>query len=205
MRQAIRFGIISTLLMFTTSASFALNFGYVDAAKIFAKYSETQKTKDYLETEKAKLQKTLDAKKTELTDLNTKYMQTAKKIQDLRDAKKEAEAKKFEPQLKAEREALANANSGIQKFFEDSQKRLYELEDEKMGTLSKHLDETVDNVIKKIAAGKSLEAVFEKRFCYYGGIDITEDVLAELNRMGVTPASPAAAAAAPAQLKLRTK
>ena len=204
MRQAIRFGIISTLLMFTTSASFALNFGYVDAAKIFAKYSETQKTKDYLETEKAKLQKTLDAKKTELTDLNTKYMQTAKKIQDLRDAKKEAEAKKFEPQLKAEREALANANSGIQKFFEDSQKRLYELEDEKMGTLSKHLDETVDNVIKKIAAGKSLEAVFEKRFCYYGGIDITEDVLAELNRMGVTPASPAAAAA-PAQLKLRTK
>jgi len=193
------------LLMFTTSASFALNFGYVDAAKIFAKYSETQKTKDYLETEKAKLQKTLDAKKTELTDLNTKYMQTAKKIQDLRDAKKEAEAKKFEPQLKAEREALANANSGIQKFFEDSQKRLYELEDEKMGTLSKHLDETVDNVIKKIAAGKSLEAVFEKRFCYYGGIDITEDVLAELNRMGVTPASPAAAAAAPAQLKLRTK
>jgi len=205
MRQAIRFGIISTLLMFTTSASFALNFGYVDAAKIFAKYSETQKTKDYLETEKAKLQKTLDAKKTELTDLNTKYMQTAKKIQDLRDAKKEAEAKKFEPQLKAEREALANANSGIQKFFEDSQKRLYELEDEKMGTLSKHLDETVDNVIKKIAAGKSLEAVFEKRFCYYGGIDITEDVLAELNRMGVTPASPAAAAAAPAQPKLRTK
>ncbi|OIP21495.1 hypothetical protein AUK22_11555 [bacterium CG2_30_54_10] len=205
MRQAIRFGIISTLLMFTTSASFALNFGYVDAAKIFAKYSETQKTKDYLETEKAKLQKTLDAKKTELTDLNTKYMQTAKKIQDLRDAKKEAEAKKFEPQLKAEREALANANSGIQKFFEDSQKRLYELEDEKMGTLSKHLDETVDNVIKKIAAGKSLEAVFEKRFCYYGGIDITEDVLAELNRMGVTPASPAAAAAAPARPKLRTK
>lgn len=191
MKLSVRYCTFAVMLCFVASASFALQFGYVDAAKIFAKYTETQKTKDYLESEKAKLQKTLDSKKNELTDLNTKYMQTAKKIQDLRDAKKEAEAKKLEPQLKAEREALANANSEIQKYFEESQKRLYEMEDEKMGNLSKHLDETVDNVIKKIATGKGLEAVFEKRFCYFGGVDITEEVLTELNRLG-TAAAPAA-------------
>ncbi len=196
MRLSIRIGMLALLLGFAGSAAFAFQFGYVDAAKIFAKYSETQKTKDYLESEKAKLQKDLDAKKAQLTDLNTKYMQTAKKIQDLRDAKKEAEAKKLEPQLKAEREALANANSEIQKFFEESQKRLYELEDEKMGSLSKVLDDTVDTVIKKIAAAKNLEAVFEKRFCYFGGIDITEEVLTELNK-----GKPAAAPAAPAKPK----
>ncbi len=202
MRSSIRLSALILVLVFAGSTAFAFQFGYVDAAKIFAKYTETQKTKALLESEKAKLQKQLDAKKNELTDLNTKYMQTAKKIQDLRDAKKEAEAKKLEPQLKAEREALANANSEIQKFFEESQKRLYELEDEKMGSLSKTLDDTVDVVIKKIAAAKGLEAVFEKRFCYFGGTDITDDVLAELNKgKTAAPAAPAAPAAAPAKPK----
>ncbi|RCK79821.1 MAG: Outer membrane protein H precursor [Candidatus Ozemobacter sibiricus] len=206
MRLSLRLSAFTLLLVFAGSTVFAFQFGYVDAAKIFAKYSETQKTKELLESEKAKLQKQLDAKKQELTDLNTRYMQTAKQIQDLRDAKKEAEAKKLEPKLKAEREALANANSEIQKFFEESQKRLYELEDEKMGALSKTLDDTVDLVIKKIAAAKGLEAVFEKRFCYFGGIDITDEVLAELNK-GKAPATaapaatPAPATAAPARPK----
>ena len=168
--------------------SFAMNFGYVDAAKLFSKYNETQKTKSILEGEKGKLQQELDAKKKEVADLDAKYVETAKKMQALRDAKKEAEAKALEGQLKAQREALANVSGELEKFFQQSQKRLYELEDEKMGNLSKALDEKVDAVIKKIATAKQLEAVFEKRFCYFGGVDITDEVISTLNAGAAAPA-----------------
>lgn len=177
-------------------AAAAMNFGYVDAGKLFAKYSETQKTKSYLESEKSKLQKDLDVRKKQVSDLDAKYVAIAKKMQDLRDSKKEAEAKALEPQLRAQREALANSNSELQKFFEESQKRLYELEEEKMGGLSKTLDDKVDAVITQIAKSKNLEAVFEKRFCYFGGVDITEDVLAALNGGAASTAAPKAAPAA---------
>ncbi|HNW33590.1 MAG TPA: OmpH family outer membrane protein [Candidatus Ozemobacteraceae bacterium] len=187
-------------LLVLPSACAAFSFGYVDAGKLFAKYSETQKTKSYLETEKTKLQKDLDTRKKQVSDLDAKYVEIAKKMQDLRDAKKENDARALEPQLRAQREALANANSELQKFFEESQKRLYELEEEKMGGLSKALDDKVDAVIARIAKAKSLEAVFEKRFCYFGGEDITEDVIAALNGGAAAPAA-AAPAAAPAQKK----
>jgi len=174
----------SLVFLWSAIPAFAFNFGYVDAAKIFSKYSETQKTKNYLESEKGKLQNELDAKKKLVADLDAKYVETAKKLQALRDAKKDNEAKALESQLKAQREALANASSDLEKFFQESQKKLYELEDQKMGDLSKVLDEKVDAVIKKIAAAKALEAVFEKRFCYFGGVDITDEVLAALNSGG---------------------
>jgi Skp family chaperone for outer membrane proteins len=177
-----------SLLAFPLAAS-AMNFGYVDAAKLFSKYNETQKTKSLLETEKSKLQIQLDSKKKEVADLDGKYVETAKKVQALRDAKKDAEAKALEVQLKAQRDALANVSAELEKFFQESQKRLYELEDEKMGSLSQDLDKKVDDVIKKIATSKGLQAVFEKRFCYFGGTDITEDVIKALNTgAGAAPA-----------------
>lgn len=159
----------------------AFQFGTVDAAKLFAEYSETQKTKAYLESEKGKLQQTLDVKKKALAELDDSYLATAKKIQELRDAKKEAEARKLEEQLKGQREKLVEAKTDMEKFYAESQRHLYEIEEKQMGSLSKDLDEQVDRVIQQIAAQKQLEAVFEKRFCYQGGIDITEAVIAALN------------------------
>ena len=172
-----------------------MNFGFVDAGKLFNKYNETQKTKTVLEGEKVKLQQTLDAKKKEVADLDAKYAETAKKIMALRDGKKEKDAAALEPTLRSQREALANADNELKKFFEESQKRLYELEEEKMGSLSKVLDEKVDSVIKRVATAKNLEAVFEKRFCYFGGLDITDEVLAALNAEKAASEAPAAAPA----------
>jgi Skp family chaperone for outer membrane proteins len=178
------------------SDALAMKFGTIDAAKLFSKYSETQKTKSYLESEKTKLQKELDTRKKTVADLDGKYVETAKKLQALRDGKKEAEAKALEGQLKTQREALANASSELEKFFQESQKRLYEIEEQKMGDLSKNLDTKVDQVIQKVATSKGFEAVFEKRFCYFGGEDITEEVIGILNVGSAqvpasTPAAPA--------------
>lgn len=195
MKKIITHILLAMTLLYVPATASAFQFGYVDAAKIFSMYSETQKTKNILESEKAKLQKELDTKKQQLSEMDNKYVETAKKIQDLRDSKKEEEARKLENQLKTQRESLANANMELQKFFEESQKRLYEMEEEKMGTLSKDLDEVVDAVIQQIAAQKKLEAVFEKRFCYFGGMDITDEVISALNKQGAAKSATAPGAA----------
>ncbi|MBF0408303.1 MAG: OmpH family outer membrane protein [Candidatus Riflebacteria bacterium] len=185
--------VMAALFLACPVVSYCMEFGYIDAAKVFSKYSETQKTKNYLESEKAKLQVVLDTKKKSLAELDSKYIDTAKKLQALRDGKKEKEAQALEGKLKAQREELANANADLQKFFEESQKRLYQIEEEKMGSLSKFLDEKMDQIIQQVAKSKNLEAVFEKRFCYFGGTDITEEVLAALNTAFPKPAEGTAA------------
>lgn len=168
----------------------AMNFGTIDAAKLFSQYSETQKTKNYLESEKVKLQKELDSKKKEFSELEAKYIATAKQLQTYRDNKQEAQAKKLEDQLKDQRAAVADASSKLEQYFQESQKHLYDIEDKYMGSLSKNLDTKVDSVIQTVAKAKGLEAVFEKRFCYFGGLDITEEVLAILNQGNKTAPAP---------------
>lgn len=164
----------------------AFEFGVVDAGQIFNKYSETQKTKKVLESQKEKLQVELEKRKGDVKKLDDEYLATAKKMQELRDGKKEKDAAALEPKLRDLRQKLSQQTSELQKFFEDSQKNLYEMEEKEMGSLSKNLDEKVDQVIKQIALKHKIKAVFEKRFFYYGDDkivkDITEEVLQALNQ-----------------------
>ncbi len=186
MRKTIlRLGLCAGLIASPIMAS-AFEFGIVDAGQIFNKYSETQKTKQLLETEKEKLQKELESRKAEVKKLDDEYLATAKKLQELRDSKKEKEARALEPKLKDLRTQLSQKTSVLQKFFEDSQKHLYQIEEKQMGSLSKTLDERVDKVIGQVAKKHKLKAVFEKRFFYYGDDktvkDITNEVLSVLNK-----------------------
>jgi Skp family chaperone for outer membrane proteins len=116
-------------------------------------------------------------------------------MQDLRDGKKEKEAQALEPKLTELRKQLAQKSGELQKFFEDSQKSLYEMEEKEMGSLSKALDERVDQVIKQVAQKNNIKAVFEKRFFYWGDEatvkDITEEVLQALNAGNVSKPAPA--------------
>ena len=173
-------------LVISPVVSFAAEFGVVDAAQIFNKYKETQKTKKFLESKKANLQTELESKKQAVKKLDDEYVQIAKKMQELRDAKKENEARALEPKLKELRQKLSRETGELQKFFEESQKELYQLEEKQMGDLSKALDERVDKVIETVAKRHKMKAVFEKRFFYYGSKqavkDITDEVLAALNR-----------------------
>lgn len=172
----------------------AYEFGVVDAGQIFNKYTETQKTKKVLEGEKEKLQKDLEARKGSVKKLDDEYVSIAKKMQELRDGKKEKEAQALEPKLTELRKELAQKSGELQKFFEDSQKVLYEMEEKEMGSLSKNLDEKVDQVIKQVAKKNNIKAVFEKKFFYWGDEqtvkDLTEEVLAALN--AAKTAAPAA-------------
>ncbi|MDD2999438.1 MAG: OmpH family outer membrane protein [Candidatus Riflebacteria bacterium] len=183
-KQLLRLCLAAGLVASPMIAS-AFDFGVVDAGQIFNKYTETQKTKKVLEGEKAKLQQELESRKESVKKIDDEYVSTAKKMQELRDAKKEKEAQSLEPKLKDLRQQLAQKSGDLQKYFEESQKTLYDMEEKQMGSLSKALDEKVDAVIKQVAQKHSIKAVFEKRFFYWGDEkvvkDLTEEVLQALN------------------------
>ena len=153
-------GLISCPLMVS-----AAEFGIIDSAQVFNKYNETQKTKTMLENKKATLQSELEKRKKEVEDLDNKYVELAKETQKKRDAKKDVTAN--EKQIAELRKQLATKQGELRKFFDDSQKSLYELEEKEMGKLSKNLDTKVDAVIGKIAKNYKLKGVFEKRNIYF--------------------------------------
>lgn len=161
----------------------AADFGVIDAAQVFNKYNETQKTKTMLESKKASLQADLEKKKAEVKKLDDEYVKLAKETQELRDKKKDVSSN--EKKLTDLRKNLAVKQADLQKFFETSQKSLYELEEKEMGSLSKNLDSKVDAVIEKISKNYKLKAVFEKRSIYWQDPsackDITEEVIKSLN------------------------
>ena len=171
-------GLISCPLMVS-----AAEFGIIDAAQIFSKYNETQKTKNMLESKKASLQSELEKRKKEVEALDNKYIELAKETQKKRDAKKDVTAN--EKQIAELRKQLATKQGELRKFFDDSQKSLYELEEKEMGNLSKNLDAKVDTVIGKIAKNYKLKGVFEKRSIYWQDKtafkDITDEVIKALN------------------------
>ncbi len=177
---------LAASLVATPIVASAFEFGVVDAGQIFNQYTETQKTKKVLESEKEKLQVELEKRKQAVKKLDDEYLGIAKKMQELRDGKKEREAQALEPKLRDLRQQLSEKTSELQQFFENSQKNLYDMEEKQMGSLSKNLDEKVDSVIKQVAQKHKIKAVFEKRFFYYGDEkvvkDITDEVLKALNK-----------------------
>lgn len=182
MRNVAKFLMVAGLIACPMMAS-ALDFGVIDAAQVFNKYNETQKTKSMLESKKASLQNDLEKKKAEVKKLDDEYVKLAKETQDLRDKKKDVSAN--EKKLTELRKTLATKQGELQKFFETSQKDLYALEEKEMGALSKNLDAKVDGVIEKIAKNYKLKAVFEKRSVYWQDPaackDITDEVIKSLN------------------------
>lgn len=181
-KEIAKFLLIAGLVACPVLAS-AAEFGIIDAGQIFNKYNETQKTKTMLENKKATLQKELEKRKAEVKELNDKYIELAKDTQKKRDAKKDVSAN--EKQMTELRGKLATKEGELQKFFEESQKSLYALEEKEMGALSKNLDAKVDVVIEKIAKNYKLKAVFERRGVYWQDKtackDITDEVIKALN------------------------
>lgn len=181
-KSIVKFLLIAGLVACPLMVS-AAEFGIIDAAQIFNKYNETQKTKTMLENKKASLQADLEKKKAEVKTLNDKYIDLAKDTQKKRDSKKDVSAN--EKQMADLRKQLTAKESELQKFYEESQKGLYALEEKELGALSKNLDAKVDTVIDKIAKKYKLKAVLEKRSVYWKDPkacqDITDEVIKALN------------------------
>ncbi len=129
--------------------------GYVDPQDLLDKYPETKKTQDYLEKKKKDLQTVLDAEKTKIND------------------KSEELKKKGDKATKAEKDELEKTKTEFQKKFETMQANLEQLQ----YTMYDKLYSDINVAIQEIAKEKKLDIVVNKTAIYYGGEDITEDVL----------------------------
>ena len=129
--------------------------GYVDLQDLLDKYPETKKTQDYLEKKKKDLQIVLDAEKTKIND------------------KSEELKKKGDKATKAEKDELEKTKTEFQKKFETMQANLEQLQ----YTMYDKLYSDINVAIQEIAKEKKLDIVVNKTAIYYGGEDITEDVL----------------------------
>ena len=104
------------------------------------------------------------------------------------------EAMRAHPDAKSIPEKLEAASQEIQKDFEeqtngksDQEKAEYfqhaqERMAQKERELMEPITQAVDAAIKKVADKKGLSVVIEKAAVYYGGQDITQDVISELGK-----------------------
>ncbi len=178
----LKYTLALAILMVPSLAS-AYDFGLVDSAKIFNQYKVTQKTKATLEQKKAELQKELEARKETVQKIDDDYANTARQLQTTRDAKKDTKA--LETKLADLRKELAQKSGDLQKFFEESQRSLYVLEEQEMTSLSKDIEGKVDRIIGELAKKNRLKAVFSKNATFWHDnkavYDMTNDVIKALN------------------------
>lgn len=144
---------IGTLLVCGTI--FAGGVGYVDTQKVIEKYPETKKTQAFLEDKKADLQKVLDDEKKKMEARQDELEKKGNKITD-------KDKKDFE-----------KAKEEFKDKFEAMQKNLDQLQ----YTMYDKLKSDINVAIKDVGNSKKLDVVLDKAVVYYGGTDVTDDVV----------------------------
>jgi len=151
----------SVLLLSTANATFAntTSIGLVDTQKIIENstlYSELRKA----EADLLKLQKNFEKE----------YMEKVQKLQSVLEQKKNPqEFQKLQDQYRRE---LMEKQSSAQKTLAEKQRSLE--------TTRNNLRKKVEIAIKEIAKQKKLDYVVDKQMIFFGGSDITNDVLKKI-------------------------
>jgi Skp family chaperone for outer membrane proteins len=119
-----------------------------------------------------------DADNNKVKELETKNKQKSEEIEPLR-AKKENELNETEKaKLKAASEKLGEAKKRFDQLKEDLTTQLNQFGKSKSETLMTK----VKAAISKVAADKSIAMVFTSEVALYAGMDITDQVISELNK-----------------------
>ncbi len=135
--------------------SFAASIAYVDPQELLEKYPETKKTQDYLEKKKKEMQGILDSERTKVEE----------KDQDIK--------KKADKATKAEKDELEKIKLDFSKKFEAMQGNLEQLQ----YNMYEKIKSDINVAISETAKAKKIDVVMDKTVIYYGGDDITKDVL----------------------------
>ena len=151
---------ILALATVMSATAFASKIGVVNSQELFYKYSKTKVIEANLKKQGASLDNTLNQKQVELKKLQLELQAKGNKITD-------AEKKNFEDKVNA-----------LNKFVKDSQMKL-----EKERNISlQAIDKTMHNAINKIAKSGKYDYVLEAGAVKFGGTDITDKVLAEMEK-----------------------
>lgn len=147
--------------------------GVVNMSKVLGKYNKVKKVNDMLAKAKDERQKQLDGKQESLRALKEKLDQDFKSLSD-------DEKKKRGKQLE----------KGLEDLQEYHDKLMGELRDLQADKF-KDLEEDIVQAVKRVAKVKNLSMVIERGVVFTGGVDITEDVIADLNGGAAAPAGDA--------------
>ncbi|MGM0507598.1 MAG: OmpH family outer membrane protein [Fusobacteriota bacterium] len=129
--------------------------GYVDTQKVLQNCKETESTQKFLETKKAELQEELDSEKTKLEE---KQNELSQKDRDLTDS---------------EKQELQEMQEKFQVKYQQMQQNLNVLQE----TMYEKLRSGIDTAIKEVAKQEKYDTVFDKSVIYYGGDDLTKEVI----------------------------
>jgi outer membrane protein len=163
-RKAFALAVSMFAIMFLfSSTAFAAGFsvGYVNLQKVFDEYKGAQSMNKKLIAEKDKRQTELDG-----------IQESIKAMKD--DYDKEKDEKKKADMEKAMEKSLKELQAQYMKLSGELQ--------EAQAKEFKGLEGKVLAAVKRVAEAKAYDLVLDRGFVFYGGTEITEDVIAELNK-----------------------
>ncbi|MDD2714545.1 MAG: OmpH family outer membrane protein [Candidatus Wallbacteria bacterium] len=141
-----------------------LKIGYVDYEKVFSAYYKTDAVNADLKKRTDDWQKKLDTNKTEIAGLKEAY---DKKEPTLSDDLKKTERKKIMDKLQE-----------YQDMGQDLTGKLKEMQFNEYEKLKKE----IDIVIKDLGAKKGYTAILDRNAVYFGGEDLTDEVISIINK-----------------------
>ncbi|MGC8832989.1 MAG: OmpH family outer membrane protein [Armatimonadota bacterium] len=179
------------------------SFAVVDIRKVVDGYSETAKAQQELAALDRKARETYDNKEAGrfLDDNERKELETLQALTNPTAEQKKrleeliqmnnARAQTFRglqlnpnrsPAEEEEYKKLSDRSEKMDKELDDLAQKLQEELRKKQEEIGKRLDQAIQQAINTVASQKSIPAVFDKSAVLYGGQDITDEVLAVLNK-----------------------
>lgn len=137
--------------------------GLINYQKILGEYKEAENANNELMKAKDDLQEKLDEKQ---EALKKKKDGLEKKAAKATDAEKEKMSREFEGELKKLQETYQTLSEQLQT---------------KQADVLKKLNDKISAAINDVAAAKGFDMVVERNLVFFGGTDITDEVLAKLN------------------------
>lgn len=151
---------VLALAVVMSATAFADKVGVVNTQELFFKYSKTKVIEQNLKKQGAALDNTLNQKQVELKKMQVELQSKGEKVTD-------AEKKAFEDKVKA-----------LDKFVRDSQMKL----EKEKNIRIQEVEKTMNASIAKVAKAGKYDYVLETGAVKYGGTDITDKVLQEMEK-----------------------
>lgn len=152
--------VILALTAVMSVSALAVKVGFVNSEEVFQRYSQTKILQENLNKEKTRLEAEIKKKEVTLQKMQVE-------LQAKGAAVTEAEKTKFQTEVEA-----------FQKFVRDSQTKLSKEEVTRLQEIEKTINVSVD----KISKDGKFDYVLEAGAVKFGGEDITEKVLADMEK-----------------------
>jgi Skp family chaperone for outer membrane proteins len=182
-------------LAFVTASVFAAapNVGIVDESEVMKKYTKALEIQADIKKSAEVSQAAVTERGKEVEQLKADLDSTVKRAQD--PILSEAGKKSLMSEAQVKNKTFQERYNEFQQFVNSANATIQQ----RIGEMNKQIGADIRTQAEKIAKAKGLQIVFSKGLTVYvdSSLDITEDVLKELNA-NYKPSAPAPAAAAPA-------